>query len=98
MSRKSAGENIKKPNYKRFYKEGEFIKFYEGIADASTVIGRAHKLRNANPISHSSAGLIDNDNTAVDLERVIQDLDTLIRRFCVEKKITSKIEYYTQIE
>lgn len=45
----------KKPNYKRFYKEGVFIDFYKGVDDSEITISNAHKLRNSNPISHASS-------------------------------------------
>lgn len=90
--RKSNGETIKRPDYKRFYKEGEFKRFYDGIPSAETIIKTAYDLRNANPISHSSAGLIDKDNTAQDLEGTIEKLDILVRRFCVNNKISSMVE------
>ena len=90
--RTNEGERVKKPDYNRFYKEGEFKKFYSVIPSAEETIKKAHKLRNENPISHSSAGLIDQNSTADDLSNTIEELETLIRRFCSEKKISAMIE------
>lgn len=71
----------KKPNYKAFYKESAFIKFYKEIENSEKIINKAHKLRNANPLSHSSSELLDNDNTTEDLKQSIKDLASLIYTF-----------------
>jgi len=42
------------------------------------VIENAHKLRNANPLSYASAGLIDKDSTSSDLDDSIEDMGKLI--------------------
>lgn len=73
--------DAKKPNYKRFYKEPEHKRFYSSIPDADNVIQTAHKLRNANPLSHASAGLIDKDSTSNDLDDSIEDMGKLIDQF-----------------
>ncbi|MGI6090193.1 MAG: Abia family HEPN domain-containing protein, partial [Saccharofermentanales bacterium] len=75
-----------KPNYKGFYKENTFISFYSGLDDSKTIIITAHKLRNANPLSHSSSELLDSENTADDLKQSIKDLSSLIYKF-VEMQI-----------
>lgn len=71
----------KKPNYKRFYKEQAFKKFYEKIDNSVEIIKRAHDLRNANPISHSSADLIDKSTTTKDIKSCIKDLNSLIDNY-----------------
>lgn len=73
--------DAKKPNYKRFYKEPEHKKFYSSILDADKTIEVAHKLRNANPLSHASAGLIDKDSTSSDLEDSIEEMGKLIDKY-----------------
>ncbi|MDY5940733.1 MAG: AbiA family abortive infection protein [Eubacteriales bacterium] len=70
--------NAKRPNYNRFYKEGEHKRFYSSIPNADSVIETAHKLRNANPLSHASAGLIDKDSTSSDLDDSIKNMGKLI--------------------
>lgn len=70
--------NLKKPNYKNFYKEGTFIRFYAGIGDSETVIKDAHKLRNANPLSHASSQLLDSNDTSKNLCKSIEALSKLI--------------------
>ena len=77
-----------KPNYKRYYKEGAFKQLYAGITDVDKIIKKAHEIRNSNPLSHSSAGLLDNNNTAADILSSIEQLGNLI-----ESKIA---EYQTQ--
>ena len=73
--------DAKRPNYNRFYKEPEHKRFYSSIPDADNVIQTAHKLRNANPLSHASAGLIDKDSTSNDLDNSIEDMRKLIDQF-----------------
>lgn len=69
---------LKKPNYKGFYKEKTFIDFYSSISDSKKVIEVAHKLRNANPLSHSSSELLDSNDTSDDLCKSIKALSALI--------------------
>lgn len=69
---------LKKPNYNMFYREGTLIRFYSGIDDSKTVIEKAHKLRNANPLSHASSELLDSNNTSKDLCESIKALSALI--------------------
>ena len=73
--------DVKKPNYKKFYSESEHKKFYSSIPDADKTIEVAHKLRNANPLSHISAGLIDKDSTSCDLDDSINEMGKLIDQF-----------------
>lgn len=71
----------KKPNYKGFYKDSAFKKFYKEIDGSEEIIKCAHDLRNANPMSHSSAGLIDKSTTSNDLKKCINDLNSLIDNY-----------------
>ena len=71
----------KKPNYKAFYKEDKLIRFYSNIDNSKAVIKKIHKLRNANPLSHSSSELLDSDDTAEDLRNSINDLSELIDKY-----------------
>ena len=73
--------NAKGPNYNRFYKEVEHKNFYSSIPNAYSIIETAHKLRNANPLSHASADLIDKDSTSSDLDKSIEDMKKLIDKF-----------------
>lgn len=69
---------LKKPNYNLFYKKGTLIGFYAGVDDSKTIIENAHKLRNANPLSHASSELLDSNNTSEDLCQSIKALSRLI--------------------
>ena len=69
---------LRKPNYNMFYREGTLIRFYSSIDDSKTVIEKAHKLRNANPLSHASSELLDSNNTSKDLCESIKALSALI--------------------
>lgn len=83
------GGKVKKngPSYHSFYHENDFKKFYSGLANAESILEQAHKLRNANPLSHSSAGLIDDDSTSQNLENAKRNLDSLIDQYSLEKGI-----------
>lgn len=72
--------NQAKPNYKGYYKEGVLKRLYAGIPDAEKIIEKAHEIRNSNPLSHSSSELVDNNNTATDIQYIIDRLGSLIER------------------
>lgn len=82
-----AGEDpqCRRPNYNKYYNESAFKSLYAGIADSDAIIEKAHKLRNANPLSHSSAGLIDNDSSSQNLMDTEKELDRLINQYAVNK-------------
>ena len=69
--------NSKKPNYKSFYKEQALKEFYKEIDKADMIIKQAHSLRNANPLAHASAELLNNFKTK-DIKTSIEDLQSLI--------------------
>lgn len=73
--------HMRKPNYKGFYKENAFISFYSEIDNSESIIKTAHKLRNANPLSHSSSELIDFESTTADLKQSIEKLNELIFKY-----------------
>ncbi len=75
---KLVNNSTAKPNYKGYYKEAAFRKLYEGIPDADSIIKEAHGIRNSNPLSHSSAELIDSDKTYADILKSISDLGSLV--------------------
>ncbi|MDO4581401.1 MAG: AbiA family abortive infection protein [Bacillota bacterium] len=77
---------LKKPNYNGFYKEGAFIRFYSEIEGSEAVIKAAHKLRNANPLSHSSSELLDSNNTSEDLSESVKALSKLIYGYIEKHK------------
>ena len=77
--------NLKKPNYKGLYKEGALIKFYAGVEGSKTVIKTAHKLRNENPLTHSSSLLLDSNDTAEDLCKSIKALSKLIYEYIINQ-------------
>ena len=76
-----------KPSYQSYYHIKDFQELYSGIVNANAIIKQAHDLRNANPLSHSSAGLIDDDSTSQNLENAKRNLDSLIDQFSKMKGI-----------
>ena len=85
------GETEKRPNYKAFYKEKAFCDFYSSIEGSKKIIQDAHKLRNGNPVSHSSASIIENDGTTDDIYRIIENLNMILRRYIVKEQISEKV-------
>lgn len=68
----------KRPNYKKFYQEGTLKQFYKNIENSNDIIKKAQNLRNSNPISHASSGLLDNKNTTDELNKSVSELSGLI--------------------
>lgn len=75
----------RRPNYKKYYTEGAFKTLYDGLPDCDSIIEKAHALRNDNPLSHSSAGLIDSNSSSKDLTESQKKLDGLIHLYAVQK-------------
>ena len=71
----------KKPNYKKYYKETILKSLYSSIPNSDVIIEKAHKLRNENPLSHSSAGLLDSDGSSANLMDTQGKLDSLIHYY-----------------
>lgn len=77
----------KKPNFKKYYTESTIKAVYQDIEGSEAIIKAAHELRNANPVAHSSAGLIDKKDTASELSDSIDAMKQLIKDFITLKKL-----------
>lgn len=68
-------------NYKGFYKIEQLKNFYNfDIKDKHTIIDEAHKLRNENPLNHSSAKLLTGDKAIKnEITKVISKLEYLLQ-------------------
>lgn len=77
----------RKPDYKKFYKEKAISDFYESIDGSKDVVSTAHKLRNANPLSHASSELLDRNNTSEDLLKSMKALSKLIYDYIEKNNI-----------
>ena len=75
------------PSYQSYYHKNDFKDLYSGITNADAIIKQAHDLRDANPLSHSSAGLIDDNSTSQNLENAKRNLDSLIDQYSQMKGI-----------
>jgi len=75
------------PSYQSYYHDKAFKALYSGIVNADAIIKQAHDLRNANPLSHSSAGLIDDNSTSQNIENAKRNLDSLIDQYSQMKGI-----------
>ncbi|MCO4538052.1 hypothetical protein Si100_01866 [Streptococcus infantarius subsp. infantarius] len=84
------GESERRPNYKRFFKEKTLCDFYKDINGSAEIIKKAHKLRNGNPVSHSSASIIENSSTTTDIYQTIKDLENILHRYILQEEIDSK--------
>ena len=73
-----ADKDCRKPNYNKYYKESEIKKIYDTIQYANEIIAKAHKLRNANPLAHSSAELMDREGSAQELKQNEYDLQSIV--------------------
>ena len=82
---KYSSEKLGKPNFKKFYKEQELRKFYNCIDCSKDVLEKAHNLRNANPLSHASAELLEK-YTIEEIKRNIEDLNGLIECYIENKE------------
>ena len=69
------------PSYHSYYQKKAFKLLYSEVINAEAIIEQAHDLRNANPLSHSSAGLIDDNSTSQNLENAKRNLDSLINQY-----------------
>ena len=88
MAYQTGGKTKKnRPSYQSYYHEKDFKSVYSGIANADAIIKQAHDLRNANPLSHSSAGLIDDNSTSKNLNNAKRNLDSLINQYSQMKGI-----------
>lgn len=76
------GVDQKKPNYKNYYTESQLKGFYQSISGSDSVIHRAHKLRNANPITHASAEILNNDNSTKALLSSVDEMTRLLEVAC----------------
>ena len=75
---KYSSEKLNKPNFKKFYNKQEHCKFYNCIASSKDVLDKAHKIRNSNPLSHSTANLLEKYSTQ-EIKSNIEDLKKLIK-------------------
>jgi hypothetical protein len=82
---KYSSEKLKKPNFRKFYKEQELCKFYNCIDCSKAVLEKAHNIRNANPLSHASAELLEKYTTE-EIKRNIEDLNGLIECYIENKE------------
>ena len=77
----------RKPNYKRFYKDKELKKVYAKIPQSNEIIENAHNLRNANPLAHASAGLIDTNDSKRKIDECISELRKLLEDFRIANNL-----------
>ncbi|MGX7047510.1 hypothetical protein RU86_GL002283 [Lactococcus piscium] len=82
----------KKPNYKGYYKEGDLKKAIKLLQieisddDVDNILTDAHKMRNNNPVSHSSANILKNSdfkktdilNSIKNLNKILMQISSLI--------------------
>ncbi|QQK06960.1 AbiA family abortive infection protein [Miniphocaeibacter halophilus] len=78
----------KKPNIKKYYSNKSLSRVYKKIDNAEKIIKKAHDLRNASPINHSSAELINKGKSNNELKAEI-DESILEMKFLITSKINN---------
>ena len=73
--------NKRCPHYNKFYKEKSIKEFYASVSGSDEVVTRAHKLRNSNPVSHSSAELLANNDSTKELYVCVKDLLKILKEY-----------------
>ena len=79
------------PGYQSYYSENDLKSLQLKIPNVDAIIKQAHVLRNANPLSHTLAGLIDDNGTSPNLENAKRNLNSLIDQYSRMKGIQLRI-------
>lgn len=82
---KYSSEKLKNPNFNKFYTKQQHCKFYNCIASSEEVLDKAHKIRNSNPLSHSTANLLEKYSTQ-EIKSNIENLKELIKCYIKMKE------------
>ena len=75
------GKDRKNSNYEKYYQEKQLTNFYASVQGAEEIIKKAHKLRNMNPINHSSSGVIIKSERMRELSSCVKNLEKVIDTF-----------------
>lgn len=75
---KIESKDLNGPNYKGNYDVKVLKRVYEGINKSGSIIQKAHKIRNANPVNHASSGLIKGPYDKEEISSSIEELQLLI--------------------
>ena len=74
------------PNYRNYYRARDFRSVYSDYENSEETIATAHKMRNSNPIVHSSAEAITTDSVIYTRNEFLKSINDL------EKLVTELIE------
>lgn len=74
-------ESRKAPNYKGYYKKKQLTSFYTEVDNAETILSNAHTIRNNNPAAHSSASIVERNDTTQDINLCIKALSGLLESY-----------------
>ena len=80
------GREKKRSNYEKYYQEKQLKDFYASVTSAETTIKKAHKLRNMNPINHSSSGVIEKSERMKELSICYRELEAVIDQYLRNNK------------
>jgi AbiA family abortive infection protein len=72
------------------YQEKQLKGIYEPINGSDVVITAAYKLRNGNPLAHASSTLLDIHTAPSDIDKIICNLDELIRQLSQSKQNSTR--------
>lgn len=69
----------KRPNFKKYYKDGVLKKFYSDAPDSLIVLEEAYRVRNTSPLAHSSAELLDRNTSSTEIIDSIHNLESILK-------------------
>ena len=76
-----------KINYRAYYKEKALQNVYQEIPENKEIIHEANCKRNQNPLCHSSAELINENHSSIELQKVQEQLDGLINEYLMRHEM-----------
>ena len=72
----------------KYFKTKQLKKFYKTIIgeDVGKTLGKAGKLRNKNPLVHSSVEMLDLSDWTATINKMIDDLNRILQETLIELK------------
>lgn len=84
----AAYKNNEELNVNKYFKTKQLKKFYKTIIgeDVGKTLGKAGKLRNKNPLVHSSVEMLDLSDWTATINKMIDDLNRILQETLIELK------------
>lgn len=74
-------DKLKKPNFNKFYTENSWKEVFKKIDNSDSLIKEIFKIRNTNPVCHSSSELLSRDNMNQDILSCINRTNNLFEKY-----------------